>query len=83
MVDAERLEIAGDFNHKHLWYVTCIFEDNSESRLLLWAVHNYKEVTGSIKKLHVCDIDVISPEELITYESLVQETTHEYCNLVN
>ena len=36
-----------------------------------------------IKKHLVCDMGVISPEELITYESLVQEATREYHNIVN
>ena len=35
-----------------------------------------------IKKLRVCDMDVISQEDLITYESLVQEATQEYRDLV-
>ena len=29
------------------------------------------------------DMDVISKEELVTYESLVQETTQEYRNIVD
>ena len=31
-----------------------------------------------IKKLSVCDIYFISPEDLINYEYLVQEATREY-----
>ena len=42
-----------------------------------------REVTEFINKLCVCDIDVISPEELISYESLVQEVPCDYCNIVN
>ena len=75
LVDAERLESAGDFKHEHLWYTTLIFEDTSDSRFHLWDIHKHKEVTGLIKKLCVCDMDVISKEDLITYESLVQEAT--------
>ena len=43
----------------------------------------YNEVKDFIKKLRVCDIDVISQYELITYESLVQEATQEYHDLVD
>ena len=52
LVDAERLESAGAFKPRHLYYITCIFEDTSESRLC-------KEVTEFIKKLLVYDMDVI------------------------
>ena len=31
----------------------------------------------------MCDMDVIAQEELITYESLVQEATREYHDLVD
>ena len=31
-----------------------------------------------IKKLFVCDMDVISQEDVITYEYLVQEATRKY-----
>ena len=31
----------------------------------------------------MCDVDVISQEDLITYESLVREDTREYSNLVD
>ena len=75
LVDAERLESAGAFNPEHLGYITSIFEDTSDSRLYLWDIHKYKEVTDIIKKLRVYDMDVISQEDIITYESLVQEAT--------
>ena len=45
----------------------------------------YSELQGGcgfIKKLRVCDMDVISQEELITYESLLQEAMQEYRDLV-
>ena len=42
LVDAERLERAGAFNPEHIGYITCIFEDTSDSRFLLWAVQMYK-----------------------------------------
>ena len=73
LVDAERLESAGAFKPEYLRYITCIFEDTSDSRFLLWYIHNYKEVKEFIKKLHVCDIDVMSQDDLIIYESLVKE----------
>ena len=49
----------------------------------MWGIKNYKEVMEFIKKLCVCDINGISPEGLISYESLVQDATREYWNLVD
>ena len=40
-------------------------------------------MTEFIKKLRVCDMDVLSQKNLITYESLVQEATREYRDLVD
>ena len=82
-MDAERLESAGAFNPEHLGYITRIFEDTSDSRFRLCAIQKYKEVTEFIKKLSVCDMDVLSQEDLITYEYLLQETTREYRDLVD
>ena len=82
-VDAERLENLGAFKPEHLGYTTCIFEDTSDFMFRLWDIQKYKEVTEFIKKLRVCDMDVISQEDLITYESLVQEATREYRDLVD
>ena len=75
LVDAESLESAGAFNTDHLGYITCISEDSSDSRFRLLDIQKYKEVTEFIKKLRVYDMDVLSQEDLITYESLVQEAT--------
>ena len=75
LVDTERLESAGAFKPEHLGYITCIFEDTSDSRFRLWDIQKYKEVTEFIKYLCVCDMDVISQEYIITYESLVHEAT--------
>ena len=83
LVDAERLYSSGDFNPEHLGYITRIFEDFSDSIFCLWDIQKYKEVTKFITKLRVCDMDVISQEDLITYESLVQEATREYCDIIN
>ena len=71
LVDAERLESAGSFNPEHLGYINSIFEDTYDSQFRLWAIQKYKEVTEFIKKLCVCDMYVISQEDLITYESLL------------
>ena len=49
----------------------------------MWAIHKYKEVTEFIKKLCVCDMDVISQDDIITYEFLVQEATQEYRYIVD
>ena len=73
MVDAELHESDGVFNPEHLWHITCIFEYTSDYRFCVWCIQKYKDSTEFIKKLLVCDMDVISPEDLITYESLVQE----------
>ena len=75
LVDAERLGSAEVFNPDNLGYITHIFEDTSDSRFRLWDIHKFKEVTEFINKLRVCDMDAISQEELITYESIVQEAT--------
>ena len=83
LVDAERLESAGAFKPEHLGYITSIFEDTSDSRFHLWNIHKYKEVIEFIKKLRVCDMDALSQDDLITYESLLQEATREYRNLVD
>ena len=73
LVDGERLDSSGAFKPKQLGYITHIFEDTSDSRFRLWDIQNYKKVTEFIKKLLVCDMDVISQEDIITYESLVKE----------
>ena len=83
LLDSERLESAGAFKPEHLWYITRTFEDTYDSRFNLWEINKYKEVMKFIKKHRVCDMDVISPEELITYESFLQEATREYHNIVN
>ena len=75
LIDAELVESAGAFKPEHLGYIICIFEDTSDSRFRLLAIQKYKQVTNFIKKLRVCDMDVLSQEDLITYESLVQEAT--------
>ena len=82
-MDSEGLESAGALKPEHLGYIIRIFEDTSDSRFRLWAIQKYKQVTGFIKKLRVCDMDVLSQEDLITYESLVQEATREYRDLVD
>ena len=42
LVYAECLESAGAFKPENLGYITCIFEDNSVSRLRLWGIQKYK-----------------------------------------
>ena len=72
LVDGEHLESSGAFKPEHLGNITCIFEDTFDSIFRLWAIKKYKEVTEFIKKLRVCDMDVISQEDPITYDSLVK-----------
>ena len=74
LVDDERLESAGSFKPNHLNYIIHIFEDTSDSRFHLWATNKYKEVMEIIKKICVCDEDVMLPDNIITYGSLVQES---------
>ena len=76
-MDAERLESARAFKPEHLGYIVRIFEDTSDSIFLLWDIQKYKQVTEFINKLRVCDMYFLSQEDLITYESLVQEATRE------
>ena len=83
LVDAEYLESSRAFNSDNFGKTTCIFEDTSNSVLRLWEIKMYKDVTEFTKKLHMCDMNAITPEELITYESLVQKATHEYCDLID
>ena len=83
LVTAEILKSDRAFNPEHRGNITCIFKFNSDSRFCLWEIQKYKEVTYFIKKLRVCDMDAISPEELVTYESLAQEATGEHHNLVD
>ena len=83
LVDGDNIESSGAFYLEHLGYIAQIFEDNSVSRFHLWAIQKYKEVTGFIRNIHVCDLDVMQFEELITYESLVKEAMREYHNLAN
>ena len=82
-MDYERLDSARAFKPEHLVYKIRIFEDTSDFRFRLRDIQKYKEATEFIKKLRVCDMDVLSQEDLITYESLVQEATREYRNLVD
>ena len=82
LVHAERLESAKDFKTENLGCTTFIFDDTSNSIFRIQSIQKYKEVTDFIKKLCMCDMDVVSPEDIITYESLVQEFTHEYRNFV-
>ena len=83
LVDDDFLESAGPFNTDHLGYIIHISEQTSDSRLHLWATQKYKEVMEFIKKTCVCDEDVMQPDDIITYVSLVQEAMHEYCSIVD
>ena len=83
MVDTDSFESSRDFNTDHPGYITRTFEDTSYYILHIWEIQNYKEVTGFIKKLCVCGMDVISLEDIITYESLVQDYMREYRNIVD
>ena len=77
MVYAENLNSDGSFEPEHLGYITFIFEDITDSRFRIWETQKYNEATEFIKKLCVRDMDVIPPKELITYDSLVEEDTHQ------
>ena len=77
------LENDRQFKPVHLGFTTNIFETTSNYRFCFWYIQRHTEVSKVIKKLHVCDEDIIQPEEIIIYESLVQEATHECFNLVD
>ena len=67
LLDADRLESAGAFNHKYLGYIIHIFEDTSDYRLYILATKKYKEDMDFIKKLFVCDEYVIRTDDIIAY----------------
>ena len=50
--------------------------------IMIRKIQNYKEVKWFIKKLHVCDVDVIKPENSINCKSLSKYYINEYHNLV-
>ena len=70
LVDAERLESSGAFKTEQLGCIIHIFEDTSDSRFRLWETEKYNEVMDFIKKLCVCDEDVMKPDDIINYGSL-------------
>ena len=82
LIDSEHLDSARYFNPNPLDYITRIFEDTFDSRFCLWVIHKYKEVTYFTKKLCVYDLDVIQPEDLINYYSLVKNSAREYRDLL-
>ena len=45
LVYAKRLESVRAYKPDHIGYITCIFEDISDSRFCLREIHKYKEVT--------------------------------------
>ena len=81
LVDAERLGSAEPCKPEHLGYIIRIFEDTSDSRLRLWETQKYKEVIDFIKKVRVCDEDVIQPDDISNYGSPVQEAIREQRNI--
>ena len=83
MVNVESLESAGAFNPEHLGYIIHIFEDTSDSRFHIWATQKYKGVIDFVKKLLLCDEDVMKTDNIITYGFLVQEYLREYSSIVN
>ena len=72
LVYAKRLDSDGAFKPDHLGHITRIFEDNYDTKFYHWAIQRCNEVTEFIKKLCVCDMDIIPQEDLIAYEYLVQ-----------
>ena len=58
-------------------------EDNYDYIFHIWATQKYKEVVEFIKKLCVCDKDVIQPDDIITQGSFVQEAMRGYRNIVD
>ena len=81
LLDVERLESSGAFKPEHLKYIIRIFEDTSNSRFHIWATQKYKEVMEFVKKICVCDEDVMQTDNIINYGFLVQEYLREYSNI--
>ena len=77
LFDTQRLESSGTFKTGSIGYITYVFEDTFDSILCFGVINKYKQVTYFINKLCVCDMDVIPPDELTTYESLVKEATRQ------
>ena len=73
LVDAERLQSVGAFKPYHLGYIIRIFEYSYDYRLHIWETHKYNEVMEFIKKLFACGKYFMKPDEIITYDPLVQE----------
>ena len=68
----ERLEIARAPNPNHLGYTIRIFVDNYDSRSHLWETQKSKEVMELVKKVFVCDENVMQNDNIITYGFLFQ-----------
>ena len=83
LVDDDRHQSSVDFKPNNLRNITHIFEDTLDHILNIQETHKYKEVEDFIDKLHIFDKDVMLPEEIITYGSLVQQDMGEYLNIVN
>ena len=83
LVDADRLESAGSFNHQKLGYIIRLFQGNSDSRFHLWVTQKYKEVIEFIKKLFVSDEYFMQLDDIITNGSLVQKYIGEYHKIVD
>ena len=49
----------------------------------MWDIQKYKEVMDFIKKLCVCDKDIMWPDDIIIYGYLFQEGMCEYRNIVD
>ena len=66
LVYCDHLEGTRAFNNGNLGYITYIFDNNYDSIFIRWGVNNYNEITEFIKKLCVCPLDIIKPQDLIT-----------------
>ena len=77
LVGDDIIESVGAFKSDQLSYITWIIEDTYDYMFYLWEIKKYMEVTEFIKKLRMCDKDVMQPKSLITYEFLVKEAMHE------
>ena len=66
LVDYENIMSSSVSKRKNLGYITHIFEDTSCYRFYIWGIHDYKDVTEFIRKINMCDMYIIPPEDLIT-----------------
>ena len=75
LVDVDIIHISISFRTNYLGYIAHIFDDTYDYIFSILDIKNDKDFMNFIKKIHVCDVDVLKPEYIITYEILLKEAT--------